>query len=157
VYTHLPGFILGTLAGGYLGDVWGRRNTLLASGVLFVAAATASAFSPDLVTLIFLRTVVGFAVGFKLPVSVSIMVELTPSKDRGVLGILLAGIAFAVGEMFVCAAGIAIHSVDDSPDWWRSLLVACVIPDVCRPPPPLPPSPTLRPRTACRSPPRTWR
>ena len=36
----------------------------------------------------------------------------------------------AVGEMFVCAAGIAIHAVDPSPDWWRGLLLACVIPDV---------------------------
>ncbi|KAJ1474845.1 major facilitator superfamily domain-containing protein [Baffinella frigidus] len=124
------GFILGTMVGGFLGDVWGRRNTLLFSGVLFVASAAASSFAPDLIWLMVLRTLVGFAVGFKLPVSVSIMVELTPAKDRGVLGIALAGIAFAVGEMFVCAAGIAIHAVDPSPDWWRSLLLACVIPDV---------------------------
>ena len=118
------------LAGGYLGDQWGRRNTLLLSGVVFLISATLSAFAPDLITLCLLRTCVGFAVGAKLPVATAILIELTPSKDRGVCGLALAGICFACGEMFVCLAGIAIHSVDDSKDWWRSLLLACVIPDI---------------------------
>ena len=85
---------------------------------------------PDLITLCLLRTCVGFAVGAKLPVCTAILIELIPSSDRGVYGLLLSGIAFACGEMFVCLAGIAIHSVDNSKDWWRSLLLACVIPDV---------------------------
>ena len=59
------GFILGTLVGGFLGDVWGRRNTLLFSGVLFIASAAASSFAPNLLWLMLLRTLVGFAVGFK--------------------------------------------------------------------------------------------
>jgi putative MFS transporter len=124
------GFLVGNIVGGYLGDQWGRRNTLLLSGVVFLVAATLSAFAPDLITLCLLRTCVGFAVGSKLPVATAILIELTPSKDRGVYGLALAGIAFACGEMFVCLAGIAIHSVDTSKDWWRSLLLACVIPDI---------------------------
>lgn len=124
------GFLAGNVVGGYLGDQWGRRNTLLLSGVVFLISATLSAFAPDLITLCLLRTCVGFAVGAKLPVAAAILIELTPSKDRGVYGLALAGIAFAVGEMFVCLVGIAIHSVDHSKDWWRSLLLACVIPDI---------------------------
>ena len=124
------GFLAGNIVGGYLGDQWGRRNTLLLSGVVFLISATLSAFAPDLITLCLLRTCVGFAVGSKLPVATAILIELTPSRDRGVYGLALAGIAFACGEMFVCLAGIAIHSVDDSKDWWRSLLLACVIPDI---------------------------
>lgn len=124
------GFLVGNVVGGYLGDQWGRRNTLLLSGVVFLFAATASAFAPDLVTLCILRTFVGFAVGSKLPVATAILVEFTPKSARGVYGLLLSGIAFACGEMFVCLAGIAIHSVDTSKDWWRALLLACVIPDI---------------------------
>lgn len=124
------GFLVGNIVGGYLGDQWGRRNTLLLSGIVFLVSATLSAFAPDLITLCLLRTCVGFAVGAKLPVATAILIELTPSTDRGVYGLLLAGIAFACGEMFVCLAGIGIHSVDHSKDWWRSLLLACVLPDV---------------------------
>jgi len=108
------GFLVGNIVGGYLGDQWGRRNTLLLSGGVFLISATLSAFAPDLITLCLLRTCVGFAVGAKLPVAAAILIELTPSKDRGVLGLALSGIAFAVGEMFVCLIGIAIYSVDHS-------------------------------------------
>lgn len=124
------GFLVGNIVGGYLGDRWGRRKTLLLSGTVFVTAAAASAFSPDLITLCLLRMIVGLAVGCKLPVSVSIMIEFTPARLRGRLGLALAGIAFAVGEAFVCLVGIIIHQVDDSPDWWRTLLLCCCIPDV---------------------------
>jgi putative MFS transporter len=124
------GFLVGNIVGGYLGDQWGRRNTLLASGVVFLISATLSAFAPDLITLCILRTFVGFAVGSKLPVATAILIELTPSRDRGSWGLVLSGIAFAAGEMFVCLAGIAIHNVDTSKDWWRSLLLSCVIPDI---------------------------
>jgi hypothetical protein len=43
---------------------------------------------------------------------------------------LISGIAFALGEMLVCVAGIGIHSVEHSAEWWRILLLACVIPDL---------------------------
>jgi len=124
------GFLIGNLIGGYLGDVWGRRNTLLLSGIVFLISATLSAFSPDLITLCIMRMIVGFAVGCKLPVSMTILVELTPSKSRGLYGMALSGFAFSAGEMFVCLAGIVIHTLDTSPDWWRTLLLACVLPDV---------------------------
>ena len=66
------------------GDQWGRRNTLLLSGGFFLVSATLSAFAPDLITLCILRSCVGMAVGCKLPVATAILIELTPSKDRGV-------------------------------------------------------------------------
>ena len=112
------GFLVGSFIGGYLGDRWGRRNTLLLSGTVFVLSAAASAFAPDLISLCLLRMIVGLAVGCKLPVSVSIMIEYTPTKLRGKLGLALAGIAFAVGEAFVCLVGIIIHQVDTSEDWF---------------------------------------
>jgi putative MFS transporter len=124
------GCLGGNIVGGYLGDQWGRRNTLLLSGVVFLVSATLSAFAPDLITLCLLRTCVGFAVGAKMPVTTAILIEILPTKDRGVYGLVLGGIAFACGEMFVCLAGMAIYSVDHTKDWWRSLLLACVLPDV---------------------------
>jgi len=61
------GVLFGNLVGGYLGDSWGRRKTLLASGLFFIASAAASALSPNVWVLGFLRALVGFAIGAKIP------------------------------------------------------------------------------------------
>lgn len=41
----------------------------------------------------------------------------------------LVGIAFSLGEILVCAMGLAITSFDYSDNWWRWLLLACALPD----------------------------
>jgi hypothetical protein len=60
----------------------------------------------------------------------SAFLALNMNRNAGVCGMLISGIAFALGEMLVCVAGIGIHSVEHSAEWWRILLLACVIPDL---------------------------
>ena len=60
----------------------------------------------------------------------AITIELCPAEYRGRLGMTLVGIAFSVGEILVCAIGLAITSVDGaSNNWWRWLLLSCALPD----------------------------
>ncbi len=65
-----------------------------------------------------MRTLVGFAVGCKLPCSMAIAIELCPIKERGKIGMAVAGLAFAAGEMFVCVIGMVVHHYYHGPEWW---------------------------------------
>ena len=81
--------------------MWGRRNTLLFSGVLFIASAAASSFAPNLLWLMLLRTLVGFAVGFKVyPIS---SIYMNQQMEHLLwLMLLRTLVGFAVGFKATC-------------------------------------------------------
>jgi len=63
VSVVLAGCILGSIAAGYLADRIGRRTSLLVAGVIFGAGAIGSAFSPEIVSLLVSRFVIGVGIG----------------------------------------------------------------------------------------------
>ncbi|TCR70460.1 MFS transporter [Bosea sp. BK604] len=77
------GMTLGALLTGFLGDRYGRRRTYQWNLLLFGAAAIASAFAPDMQTLIILRFLMGLGLGAENVVGYSIIAEFFPSKTRG--------------------------------------------------------------------------
>jgi len=64
VSTVLVGAMAGALTGGALADGLGRRPTLMAGGVLFVAGSTLAMLAPNVATILVARTLLGVAVGF---------------------------------------------------------------------------------------------
>jgi len=77
------GMTIGALLAGFLGDRYGRRRTYQWNLLLFGAAAIASAFAPNMQTLIFLRFLMGLGLGAENVVGYSIIAEFFPSKTRG--------------------------------------------------------------------------
>ena len=57
------GAMFGSLAGGYVADVFGRKRTLFAAAALFIIGALVQAFAPNVPILVFGRLVAGFGVG----------------------------------------------------------------------------------------------
>jgi MFS transporter, SP family, galactose:H+ symporter len=53
------GAMIGSLAGGYVADHFGRKRALLAAAGLFIVGALVEAFAPDVAILIFGRLVAG--------------------------------------------------------------------------------------------------
>jgi len=131
---------LGALLFGWLAEKYGRRPILMINVVSFAVVEFASAFAPNLATLLALRALFGFAMGGEWGVGAALALETLPAKGRGffsgllqegyVVGYLLASVAFAflfvhVGwrGMFILGgvpALLALYinmSVEESPSW----------------------------------------
>jgi SHS family lactate transporter-like MFS transporter len=131
---------VGALVFGWLAERYGRRPVLMLNVVSYSLFELASAFAPDLRTLLLLRALFGFAMGGEWGVGAALALESLPAKGRGtfsgvlqegyVLGYLLASALFAFGfqalgwrGMFVVGAAPALlvlyirSHVDESPAW----------------------------------------
>lgn len=96
----LVGAMSGALAGGAIADCIGRRATLLWGGAFFVVGSLLAPLSPNVVTLIAARALLGVAIGFTSVTAPVYVSELAPPRSRGMLiGLyqfaLTAGIALA--------------------------------------------------------------
>jgi SHS family lactate transporter-like MFS transporter len=95
---------LGALAFGWLAEKYGRRPILMVNVVTYSAVQLATAFAPNLATLLALRALFGFAMGGEWGVGAALALETLPAKGRGffsgllqegyVLGFLLASVLF---------------------------------------------------------------
>jgi len=131
---------LGALLFGWLAEKYGRRPILMLNVVSYAAAQLATAFAPNLSTLLILRAVFGFAMGGEWGVGAALALETLPAKGRGffsgllqegyVLGYLLASVVYAIAfvhvgwrGMFIIGASPALlvlyirYGVGESPAW----------------------------------------
>ena len=131
---------LGALFFGWLAERYGRRPILMLNIVSYSVLELASAFAPDLRTLLVLRALFGFAMGGEWGVGAALALESLPAKGRGmfsgilqegyILGYLLASALFAFGfqvlgwrGMLIVGASPALlvlyirARVDESPAW----------------------------------------
>ncbi|WP_313712401.1 aromatic acid/H+ symport family MFS transporter [Pseudomonas sp.] len=92
----LIGLALGALVAGPLADRYGRKAVLLGSVLLFGLWTLASAFSPDLETLVALRFLTGLGLGAAMPNASTLVSEYAPARSRSLL-ITLAFCGFSLG------------------------------------------------------------
>ena len=113
---------LGAIVFGLLADRFGRKPILQIDVLLYSALAFASAFSPNLTTLLILRMAFGFAMGGEWGVGASLTLESVPVKVRGLVsGLLQEG--YAVGALMGALANLALPHVG-----WRGLLMFSALP-----------------------------
>jgi len=131
---------VGALVFGWLAERYGRRPVLIANVLSFSAVEVASAFAPNLATLLALRALFGFAMGGEWGVGAALALETLPARGRGffsgllqegyAIGYLLAAVAFAtlfvhIGwrGMFLLGGAPALLAlfislgVEESPSW----------------------------------------
>jgi MFS transporter, SHS family, lactate transporter len=131
---------LGALVFGWLAEKYGRRPILMLNVMSYSAVQLATAFAPNLTTLLALRALFGFAMGGEWGVGAALALESLPAKGRGffsgllqegyVLGYLLASVLFATAFDHVGWRGLFIISsasallvlyirlgVHESPAW----------------------------------------
>jgi SHS family lactate transporter-like MFS transporter len=142
---------LGALAFGWLAEKYGRRPILMLNVVSYSAVQLATAFAPNLATLLALRALFGFAMGGEWGVGAALALETLPAKGRGffsgllqegyVLGYLLASVLFAVlfdrvgwRGMFIISSASALlvlyirFGVHESPAWVAGVVQRSVSP-----------------------------
>src|SRR6185436_7968789 len=74
---------VGALVFGALAEKYGRRPILMMNVLSFSLFEVASAFAPDLSTLLVLRALFGFAMGGEWGVGAALALETLPAKNRG--------------------------------------------------------------------------
>ncbi|MBX3583473.1 MAG: sugar porter family MFS transporter [Rhizobiaceae bacterium] len=119
------GALVGSLAGGYLADHYGRRRAVLIAGMLFVMGAVLQAVAPDVSLLVLGRLVVGASVGVAAVAAPLYGAELAPAAHRGrfVAAYQLA-ITIGIFLAYLVNAGLAADGQ------WRLMLGVSVIPGV---------------------------
>ncbi|MDE2488203.1 MAG: MFS transporter [Alphaproteobacteria bacterium] len=113
---------VGALIFGRLADRYGRRPVLMFDVALYSVLALASAFSPNLITLLILRTLFGVAMGGEWGIGASLALETIPAKSRGLVsGILQEG--YPVGYFAAAIANLFLPHIG-----WRVMLGLGVLP-----------------------------
>jgi sugar porter (SP) family MFS transporter len=85
VSVVLIGAMLGAVTAGGVTDAIGRRNTLIAAGLIFAVGALISAFATGVPMLIIGRFIVGIAIGFSSVTAPLYISEVAPRASRGAL------------------------------------------------------------------------
>jgi len=100
------GLVIGGLLGGFAGDKFGRRNTLLFGAICFGLFCTLTVLADSFTTLLAVRTFTGFGIGLAIPNLISMAAECAPEKHRAkTISIILAGLP--AGGMLVALVGSA--------------------------------------------------
>ena len=117
----LIGQILGMLSAS-IADYFGRRPITIGGLWAVIIFGFASTFSPDYVTLLALRGLVGFGIGLSQTVSYDLCCELLPRKYRNY--IMICDILGVVAQVYLIICLFFLLS----PFGWRSVLFACAVP-----------------------------
>lgn len=115
----LWGTVLGAICGGWPTDRFGRRNTLLWIGVLYLSSAIWSAFATDVYSFIIARFIGGVGVGISTIAAPLYIAEIAPPERRGRLAAMFQfNIVFGILVAFMSNALLAGVSEHD----WRWML-----------------------------------
>ena len=103
-FAALTGTVVGSVAWGWLADLFGRRATILLSAVMFVGTSICGAM-PSFWWNVGMCFMMGAAAGGMLPVTYALLAECMPSRQRGWVLVLVGGLG-AVGG-YLLASGFS--------------------------------------------------
>ncbi len=114
------GALVGSLAGGEVADRLGRKRTILAAGLMFVAGALVQSLAPNTVVLVAGRLIVGAGVGVAAVAAPLYAAELAPAALRG---------RFVSAYQLAITIGIFVaYMVNGWLDDWRMMLGVSAVP-----------------------------
>ena len=123
----LWGTVLGSLIGSWPTDRFGRKPTLLAIGILFLAGSIWSAFATEVYGFMLARFLGGIAIGVSTVAAPLYISEISPPESRGRLaGMFQFNIVFGILVAFVSnslLAGLGENS-------WRWMLGIMALPSI---------------------------
>ncbi|HXG97701.1 MAG TPA: MFS transporter [Gemmatimonadales bacterium] len=125
----LYGTVLGSVAGSWPADRFGRRPTLLAIGVLFLASAIGSALAPNVTFFIAARFVGGLGIGVSTVAAPMYISEIAPPERRGRLAALFQ-FNIVLGIVIAFASNAIVARIVAGPDAWRWMLGVAAVPSL---------------------------
>jgi MFS family permease len=125
----LYGTVLGSLVGSWPADRFGRRPTLLAVGVLFLASAIASALAPSVTIFIAARFVGGLGIGISTVAAPLYISEIAPPDRRGRLAAMFQ-FNIVLGIVVAFASNALLGRIVEGPGAWRWMLGVAAVPSL---------------------------
>lgn len=124
----LLGAATGSICGGRLSDMLGRRHNIICLAVLFFFAAIGCSLAPSFEIMLVTRFLLGLAVGGASVTVPTYLAEIAPMERRGRM-VTQNEFMIVTGQFlaFVCNAIIAIVLAGD-PHIWRYMLAICALP-----------------------------
>lgn len=121
------GIFVGTILGGYLTDLVGRRAMFIIDVVAIGAFSIVSCFAADPLQLVLARFVIGLFVGADYPIATSLIAEFTPKAHRSIaMGWVSA--SWYLGATAAAVVGYFLFSMDGGWKWMLgSAVVPCII------------------------------
>ncbi len=123
VSSVLMGAILGALFGGPLSDRVGRRSSILAAALIFIAGTVVVVLSPLFSIFLIGRILIGIAIGVASFVAPLYISEIAPENIRGAL-VSLNQLLITVGILIAYGVNYSFAAAGD----WRAMFLVGVIP-----------------------------
>lgn len=118
------GIFFGTIFGGWLTDLVGRRVMFIIDVVAIGVFSVLSMFASDPLQLVLARFFIGVFVGADYPIATSLIAEFTPKAHRSIsMGMVSA--AWYLGATAAAFVGYFLFAVDGG---WKWMLGSAVIP-----------------------------
>lgn len=120
----MVGILFGTILGGYLTDMIGRKKMFTIDVIAIALFSVLSMFTQGVWQLVFYRFCIGLFVGADYPIATSLIAEFTPKAHRAIsMGAVSA--AWYLGATVAAFVGYALFPVEDG---WRWMFGSAVIP-----------------------------
>lgn len=120
------GIFAGTVLGGYLTDVIGRKIMFTLDVLAIAALSVACFFMQGAFELTVLRFLIGFFVGADYPIATSLIAEYTPKALRA-KGMGMVSASWYLGATAAAVVGfLLVHN----PEGWRWMLGSALVPCV---------------------------
>ena len=129
ISAALWGTVLGSLFGSIPTAKFGRKNTLIANGILFLIGALGSAIAWNMWSFFTFRFIGGIGIGISTIAAPLFISEISPAGDRGKLtGLFQFNIVFGILMAFF--SNFVIIKLAPETTAWRWMLGIQVVPSV---------------------------
>jgi MFS family permease len=125
----LYGTVLGSLIGSWPADRFGRRPTLLAVGVLFLASALGCGLAPNVEIFIAARFIGGLGIGISTVAAPLYISEIAPPERRGRLAAMFQ-FNIVLGIVVAFASNAVLGRIVAGSDAWRWMLGVAAVPSL---------------------------
>ena len=115
------GCIVGAIAIGKPGDIYGRRNMLKVMAALFLISAIGTGMSTNVTSFIIFRIIGGLAVGGSSVLSPMYISEIAPAEYRGRFAITFQ-LALVIGILIAFATDLAL--INTGVNNWRWMFIS---------------------------------
>ncbi len=120
--ANVAGLFFGALGAGWLADRIGRKSVFQITLLIYSIFNGLSAVATGVVLLMLLRFIAGMGLGGELPVASTLMSEFSPTKQRGMLVVLLESF-WAYGSVLAALIG---YLVVPSLGWRVAFLIGAL-------------------------------
>lgn len=123
----LWGTVVGALLGGFPTNAYGRKNTLIGIGVLYLVSALGSALANDPYMFAFFRFLGGLGIGASTIAAPAYISEIAPAHVRGRL-VAMYQLSIVTGILVAFLSNYLLENI--GADAWRWMLGVAVLPSL---------------------------